>query len=113
MNQRSNRPPTVGGHSPWGTIDFVHPYAEGMVWVSTPGHGGLWLSNERLAAMPAEQRSADGWYEEDCEAAWPLKHFFDDIEFKNDEDRERTANYIERMLATYEDDFSRVAMPRI
>jgi hypothetical protein len=37
--------------------------------VSTAGHGGIKLSRERNAAVPAYMRREGGWYEEDCEWA--------------------------------------------
>jgi len=63
--------PAQGGSSPWGRIDFVKVVAEGIVQVSTPGHGGYWLSPERNRAVPADARNEDGWYEEDSEWAIP------------------------------------------
>lgn len=70
---RSPDAPQVGDHSPWGQIDFAAPVefngisTDGIVQVATPSHGGFWLSPERLAELPPELQTADGWYEEDCE----------------------------------------------
>lgn len=47
----------------------------GVVSVSTASHGGVWLSEDRLQQMPADERTADGWYEEDCEAAFVARRF--------------------------------------
>ena len=72
-------PPREGEPSPWGVIETAHPLAGGIVCVHTPSHGGIWLSAARLAQMSPEERSGDGWYEEDCEAAWPLRRFRDEV----------------------------------
>jgi hypothetical protein len=74
-----------GKNSPWGVIDWARELAPGVWTVTTPGHGGIWLSPERVAGMPEAVRavatfversvgrvsgSASGrWYEEDCDAA--------------------------------------------
>lgn len=62
-----------GSRTPWGQADNVSRPAAGIAIVSTPSHGGVKLSPERNAAIPAELRNPSGWYEEDCEAhivAW-------------------------------------------
>lgn len=56
-------------------IQTLTEIAPGIISVSTAGHGGIWLSPERRADMPAQYRSvptfAGGdWYEEDCD--WSL-----------------------------------------
>lgn len=67
--------------TPWGTADSVETIAEGIIAVTTPGHGGLRLDRKRQAKMPAYMRTSDRWYEEDCE--WALvasvfpQHFTD------------------------------------
>lgn len=61
--------------TPWGPADFATEYAPGLVFYSTPGHGGFHVSRERLAIMPEPYRSQTpfcrqaGWYEEDCDWA--------------------------------------------
>ncbi|MEI2384738.1 hypothetical protein [Breoghania sp. JC706] len=55
-------------HTPWGVADYAREYAEGIVFYSTPSHGGFKLSAERLAQMHTALREKDGWFEEDC--AW-------------------------------------------
>jgi hypothetical protein len=62
-------------HSPWGTPHDWQCLADGIWFVSTASHGGIWLSPDRRKAMPPEIRSiptfAGGpWYEEDCD--WAL-----------------------------------------
>lgn len=62
--------------NPWGISQHTETIAEGIVSVSTAGHGGLLLSEERLAAMPRELRcnvyghGQTNAFEEDCE--WAL-----------------------------------------
>lgn len=60
--------------SPWGKPDFQKEIAPGIISLSTPGHGGYWLSKEMRAQMPETLRrktpfAGEGWYEEDCDWA--------------------------------------------
>jgi len=61
-------------HSPWGVVQHAEELAPGIWQVSTPSHGGLQVSTDRLAAMPARFRyttySDGAWFEEDCD--WAL-----------------------------------------
>lgn len=66
-----------GMRTPWGTADCVRQLAPGIWNVSTPSHGGIKLSKERLAKMPKSMRKA--WYEEDCDWALVYAVFGDDI----------------------------------
>ena len=79
------RPPQEGGRSPWGRINDVREIAVGIRSVSTPGHGGLWLSRDRIAQLPHGWETFVGkrvyrndtarWHEEDCDltmALWVL-----------------------------------------
>lgn len=66
--------PKKGGPSPWGVIDGIEVLEEGILFVSTPSHGGAWLSPENLAKMrPALKtpssfyHAGSPWFEEDCE----------------------------------------------
>lgn len=62
--------------TPWGFADRKDEVAPGIVFYSTPSHGGFWLSDERMAEMPeymaGETFGENGphWYEEDCD--WAL-----------------------------------------
>lgn len=56
--------------SPWGTPDNAEQILPGIWSVDTPSHGGLILTDERQAAMPAALAREGGAYEEDCE--WAL-----------------------------------------
>lgn len=74
--------PGVGSQTPWGKAQTARLLAKGIVYVTTPSHGGLWLSHDRMAAM--RQYSSEGdpkrWYEEDCEMAAPMLRFANDID---------------------------------
>lgn len=78
----NNTTPVLGGPSPWGRIDLVTVLAEGIVSVSTPSHGGIWLSQERVEQIPEALRTPSPeyspkphWWEEDCEVTFPLWFF--------------------------------------
>ena len=61
---------TTTTYTPWGWTKNVVELAEGVWRVSTPGHGGLKLSRERWAELPAAVREAmltPTFAEEDCE----------------------------------------------
>lgn len=69
--------------TPWGQSDDSTQYARGIVFYSTPSHGGFHLSAGRLAKMPEHLRSLsgypDGWYEEDCDWAAVAYMFADEL----------------------------------
>ena len=57
-------------HTPWGPPQEIKELAEGVWRVSTASHGGLKLSRERWAELPAAVREAmftPTFAEEDCE----------------------------------------------
>ena len=57
-------------YTPWGWTRDVEELADGVLRVSTPGHGGLKLSRERWDELPAAVRNAmltPTFAEEDCE----------------------------------------------
>ena len=61
---------TIVTYTPWGWTKDVVELAEGVWRVSTPSHGGLKLSRERWAELPAGLRAAmftQTFAEEDCE----------------------------------------------
>ena len=70
-------------HTPWGTPDRAIELAPGILLIDTPSHGGIWLSPERNALIPAwikaltfaSGQGRNGWYEEDCDIAIPLAAF--------------------------------------
>lgn len=74
--------------TPWDFADHKDEIAPGIVFYSTPGHGGFWLSDERMAQVAPELREATfvgrqpgwergRWYEEDCDAAIVIVTFPD------------------------------------
>lgn len=54
----------------WGPPQHQEALVDGVVMVSSSGHGGMVLSPERNQAVPAAARAPDGCYEED--AAWAI-----------------------------------------
>ena len=103
-------PPRERDDSPWGVIETAEPIADGIVCVRTPSHGGIWLSQARLAQMSPEERSSDGWYEEDCEAAWPLRRFRDEVLHAFPADR--LDPYIDANISFSRGSFASIAMNR-
>ena len=72
--------------TPWGHPDIVTEIAPGIVFYSTPSHGGYWLSPARVAAMPKPLRdfqpfAGPNFYEEDADwaiVALAFPQFFPD-----------------------------------
>ena len=63
-------------NTPWGSSQSVEVIAPGIRFLSTASHGGIELSRERLAEMPAHLKTPTTFYqagstffEEDCEYA--------------------------------------------
>ena len=73
----TDSPPKVGHHSPWGVIQCVAPIGDqGITWVSTAGHGGVFVPRLLLDSVPAAHQAyaarwsrSRQWFEEDCAAA--------------------------------------------
>ena len=66
-----------GMATPWGQIQDHHRIANGVVSVSTAGHGGIWLSDKRIAQLPADYQPFTGtprWNEEDEDGALVLQY---------------------------------------
>ena len=76
--------------TPWGKPDDAKAYDNGMVFYSTPSHGGFKVPNELLKTMPIKYRNADGWYEEDCEYAKIILAFPQYFTAKQQESAART-----------------------
>jgi hypothetical protein len=60
-------------NTPWGNPDSGKHIGDGIVFYSTPSHGGYRVPAEKLAEMPKALRefrtfAGHGWYEEDCDA---------------------------------------------
>jgi hypothetical protein len=78
MTHPAPPPPRRGGLSPWGVVDAVTPFKDGVVFVSTPSHGGFWVPQEQQHRLPSAIAPMHGrsWFEEDCEA-WVVVLAFD------------------------------------
>lgn len=80
-----NTEPKSGSQTPWGRAENVTPLIAGVIAVSTPSHGGIWLSPERYAQIPeaakvkAARWSPAQWFEEDCEVASVALAFPDEL----------------------------------
>lgn len=66
-------------HTPWGYSDSQEQIQPGIIFYSTPSHGGYHVSAALNRTMPDSLRLDGGWYEEDCDwarvvVAFPL-HF--------------------------------------
>lgn len=81
--------------TPWGTAQHVTEIAPGIVSYSTASHGGIHLSDERIADMPAAlqefvpfggpQPGPGRWFEEDCDwsvVALAFPQFFTEEEVR-------------------------------
>lgn len=56
-------------HTPWGAADHTERYVRGIIWYSTPSHGGFHVCNTLNQQIPEYMRDPGGWYEEDCDWA--------------------------------------------
>ena len=72
--------------TPWGQADQVEPVTlngneSGMLYVSTPSHGGIFVPNKFLERMPEALRGSNSysgcgnWFEEDVEWSLPVLAF--------------------------------------
>ncbi len=55
--------------TPWGRSDDSKQERRGIVFYTTPSHGGYHLRRTRNAFVHPALRRENGWYEEDCEYA--------------------------------------------
>lgn len=67
-------------YTPWGLADSTIVIAPGLINVTTPSHGGIYVDPERRGRMPeylAGEPATDGgaWYEEDCHWCFPAVVF--------------------------------------
>jgi len=69
--------------TPWGTADTVKKLDDGIVHVTTPSHGGVFIPPKMLKQIPgpffagkgfALQR-CEGWFEEDCDMSIAIAFF--------------------------------------
>lgn len=71
MNRTTPIPEYCPIYTIWGKADDKpNRIAEGIYHVTTPSHGGYWLSAKRYWDMPEQLRACsftnDNWFEEDC-----------------------------------------------
>ena len=75
--------------TPWGPANHMYTIAPGIISVSTPSHGGLYVSAERYAQMPPQYQALvfpgfaqDGgaWFEEDSAWVGPVLAFWPEFE---------------------------------
>ena len=69
-------------NTPWGYADHTSKLADGIIDCSTPGHGGIHLSQDRVNQLPAGLTNFTQdlrWWEEDCDWVVPYIIFQDDI----------------------------------
>ena len=71
-------PSSVGARTPWGRASRAYALCSGVLFFTTPGHGGVWLSPTRRGQMPKGKQRA--WFEEDCESKLPMFVFWLEIE---------------------------------
>lgn len=62
-------------HTPWGASQYTKNYCRGINFYSTSRHGGFKVSPTVNDKIHEAYRNADGWYEEDCEAAKVIHSF--------------------------------------
>ena len=74
--------PAVGSYCPWGTVQHVTDYGDGIVVVSTPSHGGfyvpdalLWRIDPDRVAWSKAWSGSRNWFEEDCAACFVVDAF--------------------------------------
>lgn len=73
--------PVLGGDSPWGTIETIVYFDDGLTYVKTLTHGGFHLGFHRTMGVPESWRllryhgnaigdlATSPWFEEDFDAA--------------------------------------------
>ena len=68
-------------HTPWGPSQTVDEVGCGIVWVTTAGHGGIFVPAMLLHGLPDCLRNfktwtgSPNWFEEDCDAIVPMLMF--------------------------------------
>lgn len=65
----------TGKSSPWGIVQDEEVIADGVIYVSTASHGGIWVARELLPRISEEMKDyakywsgSSQWFEEDCAA---------------------------------------------
>ena len=69
-------------NTPWGREDTIQHLTDGLIAVSTPSHGGIYVPPEQRHRIPLHTAEAtfcgqglEGWYEEDEDARIVFDHF--------------------------------------
>jgi len=64
-----------GKSSPWGIVQDEEVIADGIIYVSTASHGGIWVDRALLPRITDEMKDyaeywsgSSQWFEEDCAA---------------------------------------------
>lgn len=69
--------------TPWGeSDDDGQKLADGIIAYTTPSHGGIYVSPDRVNKIPPNVKPFTGnrsWWEEDCDWCVPFIVFQDDI----------------------------------
>ena len=63
--------PRIGSTSPWGEIESIDFIDDGILFVTTPGHGGVWLAPQHHHKLPTTYKPFTQdltWAEEDIDA---------------------------------------------
>ena len=63
----------LGGYSPWGWIQTIETLKQGVYFVTTCSHGGVYLSPPVAEKVPQDMINKNflkscSWWEEDCDA---------------------------------------------
>lgn len=94
-------------NTPWGYADQVDEIGDkGILFVSTPSHGGLFVPDELITQMPAELRGSNSysgkgnWFEEDCEWAIPVLAFPEEFSPEYCKAAVETANMYRKNIGT-------------
>jgi len=67
-------------YSPWGAIDSEYRMSNGIRFVSTPSHGGVFIPQAlQKLYLPQVFQKNPGWYEEDCEQSVFFAFFPDEM----------------------------------
>lgn len=91
--------------TPWGPAQQSRKIAPGIMEYSTAGHGGIHLSESRLAQLPEGARkpmwAGRGWYEEDCDWAVPFLSFPAEFEANLGDRYEMSKRIAEQTIRMY------------
>ena len=97
----------VGSRTPWGKADHIQTYANGIVFASTPSHGGYKVPAALNKTIDPAYRAyaklwsgSESWYEEDI--AYQAIHLsFPDIFPHSEEERESFRATLSKYMKEY------------